>query len=226
MTEHNFSPQEYKINLYKHFARIGKALSNHVRLEILDLLIQSEHTVESLAQKTNLPIANVSQHLQVLKSAQVVCVRREGTYGHYRVINEHIVALWRHMTDFAEETMPEVQDMMASPPPTESINAETVLAGLSNGEYVLLDARPSDEYAAGHLPHAVSVPIDIIEDALTTLPKDRPIVVYCRNRYCLLADSVAEALKQRGYDVQVLSMGMLEWQTEQYPIELNRNQSE
>lgn len=213
---------EFKLALYEQFARIGKALGNPRRLEMVDLLIQAEHTVEDLAQKTGMTVANVSQHLQVLKSCHIVHIRKEGTYVHYRIADENLLKVWQSLTDFAQESLPEINQMLGTM--KESVNLETIsseelLAGLQDGSIVILDARPKDEYASGHIPQAISIPPDTLEDMLKDMPQETEFVTYCRNRYCLLSDSLAKVLQAKGYRIRLLEDGFAEWKASGLPVE-------
>lgn len=214
--------QNYKHRLYEQFARIGKALGNAHRLEIVDLLAQTDHSVDSLARKTGMSIASVSQHLQILRGAQLVAVRREGTYAYYRLADENVLRVWLAISQLAQVHLAEIdkltRDFFKDRPALEAISADELLKRLEDVTLTLIDARPQDEYQAGHIPGAISLPMEAFETGLDRLILENEIVVYCRSAYCLLSDEVALALYQRGFAVRVLEEGMLEWQHSGFPI--------
>ena len=214
-----------KRELYRHLARIGKALGNDRRLEIIDLLAQSEHTVEGLAQKTEMSVASVSQHLQVLRSARLVKVRREGTYGFYSLADKQVLKAWNEISALAQSHLLEIDHLIRTlfeeRSSLKGISASELLERMKSDTIVLLDARPTDEYRAGHIPGAVSLPVDQLEAYLDTLPHDQEIVAYCRTSYCLLSDELAVILKSKGFDVRVLETGMSDWQALGYPVEVS-----
>jgi DNA-binding transcriptional ArsR family regulator len=211
---------DYKEHLYEQFARIGKVLGHPIRLEILDLLAQGEHSVETLCEKIGAPLANVSQHLQRLRGAKLVQVRRQGTYIFYRLADEEVSLAWQSIKKLAQQRYYELDRLMQDyqAKEVEVISVEELLARLHDKDILLLDARPADEYQAGHLPEALSLPINVLEDRLAHLPQDREFVAYCRNEYCLLSDELALALKQRGYQVKRLAQGVAEWKNQGHPL--------
>src|SRR5438128_3141487 len=153
----------FKTHLYEQFARIGKALSSAHRLELLEVLAQGEHSVEALAQETGMSVANASQHLQVLRAAQLVDVRREGVYIYYRLADERVFSLWQAMRDVGEARIAEinriVQTYLHDRNLLQPINFTELRQRLVEGDVILLDVRPREEYAAGHLPGALSIPV-------------------------------------------------------------------
>lgn len=221
--------QEFRHALYEQFARIGKALGNARRLEIFDLLSQAEQSVETLAQKTGMSVASVSQNLQILRSARLVIVRREGTYAYYRLADEHVLRVWTAMSELGMSHLLEIDNLMKSYTgqrgKLEAINADDLIRRLKDGSLVLLDARPQDEYEAGHIPGALSLPVSSLEVDLLALSKEQEIVAYCRNSYCLLSNELAEVLQGKGYKVRVLDGGITNWQLQNRPIERDSNSS-
>ncbi|NJL92365.1 MAG: metalloregulator ArsR/SmtB family transcription factor [Anaerolineae bacterium] len=217
----NTQKNEYKLQLYEQFARIGKALGSPRRLEIIDLLAQTDHTVEGLARKTEMSVANVSQHLQVLRAARLVAVRREGTFAYYRLADAMVLKVWLSINDLAQTHLLEIDDLMHNffqqRASLEAIDAAELLERLRSESVILLDARPEDEYQAGHIPGAINLPLEALEAELN-LQRDKEVVAYCRSAYCLLSDELALALQQRGYRVRVLDQGMMEWQRAGLPI--------
>ena len=224
-TEH----REFKDLIFEQFARIGKALSHPKRLEILDLLAQAERTVEQIARETTMPVANASQHLQVLKAARMVEVRREGLYAYYRLADEGVFRAWRAVRDLGEARLAEldrvVESYLKNREALEAVDAVGLMERLADESVVILDVRPEEEYRAGHVPGALSVPVSSLEAALQVLPKDKEIVAYCRGPYCVFSDEAVALLKSRGYRAIRLTEGFPEWRDSGYPIEVEREVS-
>ena len=212
----------FKDVLYEQFARIGKALSNGHRLELLEVLAQGEHSVETLAQETGMSIANASQHLQVLRSAQLVEVRREGIYQYYRLADEPVFALWQAMRRVGESRIAEidriVQTYLHDRSLLQPISAAELIQRQIEGNILLLDVRPGEEYAAGHLPDALSIPIAELKTRLAELPQEREIVAYCRGPYCVFADEAVSLLRAHGYHAQRLEQGLPDWRALGLPV--------
>ena len=215
--------REFKDRLFEQFARIGKALASPKRLEIVDLLAQGERTVEEIASETAMPVANASQHLQALKGARMVESRREGLYAYYRLADEGVFLTWQAVRALGETRLAEVDRVvdtyLEDRGALEAVGATELMERLSSGSVVVLDTRPAEEYRAGHIPGALSVPVDDLEAALQTLPRDKEIVAYCRGRYCVFSDEVVLALSARGYRASRLTEGFPEWRAAGYPVE-------
>lgn len=220
--------REFKDRLFEQFARIGKALASPKRLEIVDLLAQGERTVEEIARETAMPVANASQHLQALKSARMVESRREGLYAYYRLAGEGVFLTWRAIRALGETHLAEVDRVVATyledREALEAVEAKELMERLGDGSVVVLDVRPVEEYRAGHIPGAVSVPVDALEAALQTLPRDKEVVAYCRGPYCVFSDEVVRALRVRGYQASRLADGFPEWRAAGYPVEADYTQ--
>jgi len=214
--------RQFKDELYGQFARMGKALSNPHRLELLDLLAQGERTVEDLAGEANLPIANASQHLQALRAAQLVSVRRDGLYAYYRLSDERVFRVWQALRDLGELQLAEVnrlvQNFLQDRSPLQSINAGELVKRLEAGEVLILDVRPELEYQAGHIPEARSIPIDELEARLDELPRNQEIIAYCRGPYCVFADEAVTLLQKHGYRARRLAEGLPDWQALNLPV--------
>jgi rhodanese-related sulfurtransferase/DNA-binding MarR family transcriptional regulator len=214
--------RQFKDELYAQFARISKALSNPHRLEILELLAQGERTVEDLAGEASLPIANASQHLQVLRAAQLVDVRRDGLYAYYRLSDERVFCLWQTLRNLGELQLAEVnrlvQTFFQHRGPLQSINAAELVERMEAGDVLVLDVRPELEYQAGHIPEARSIPIDELEARLDELPGDQEIIAYCRGPYCVFADEAVTLLQKHGYRARRLIDGLPDWQTLHLPV--------
>lgn len=221
--------REFKDLIFEQFARIGKALSHPKRLEILDLLAQAERTVEEIAREAAMPVANASQHLQVLKAARMVEVRREGLYAHYRLADEGVFRALRAVKELGEARLAEVDRVVEAyledRGTMEAVDAAGLMERLAEESVVVLDVRPKEEYRAGHVPGALSVPVSSLEAALQVLPKDREIVAYCRGPYCVFSDEAVAFLKSRGYRAIRLTEGFPEWRDSGYPIEEERRRS-
>ena len=220
---HNTEHREFKDLIFEQFARIGKALSHPKRLEILDLLAQAERTVERVARETAIPVANASQHLQVLKAARMVEVHREGLYAHYRLADEGVFRAWRAVRDLGEARLAEVdrvvETYLKDRGAMEAVDAVELMERLSDESVVVLDVRPEEEYRAGHVPGALSVPVSSLEVALQVLPKDKEIIAYCRGPYCVFSDEAVAFLKSRGYRASRLTEGFPEWRAAGLPVE-------
>src|ERR687897_3252986 len=214
--------REFKDRLFEQFARIGKALASPRRLEILDLLSQGERTVEQIAKETAMSVASASQHLQVLKPARMVEVRRDGLYMHYRLAGEDVFRTWQAVRTLAESRLSEVDGVveayLVDRDALEAVDAAELMERLSAGSVVVLDVRPEEEYRAGHIPGALSVPVDALEAALQTLPKDREVVAYCRGPYCVFSDEAVALLRARGYRGRRLRQGLPDWRAAGEPV--------
>jgi len=215
--------RQFKDELYGQFARIGKALSNPHRLELVDLLAQGERTVEDLATEANLPIANASQHLQVLRAAQLVDVRRDGLYAYYRLSNERVFHVWQVLQDLGDHQLAEVgrlvQDFLQDRSSLQSVNAAELVKRMEAGDVLILDVRPELEYRSGHIPGARSIPVDELEARLAELPRDQEIIAYCRGPYCVFADEAVTLLQKHGYRARRLTDGLPDWQARNLPVE-------
>jgi rhodanese-related sulfurtransferase len=215
--------REFKDRLFGQFARIGKALSSPRRLEIVDLLAQGERTVEEIAKETSMSVASASQHLQALKGTRMVEARREGLYMHYRLADEDVFRTWQAVRALAESRLSEVNGVveayLTDRDALEAVDSSDLLERLRDGSVVVLDIRPEVEYRAGHIPGALSVPVDALEAALKTLPRDREVVAYCRGPYCVFSDEAVAFLRARGYRARRLRQGLPDWRAAGMPVE-------
>lgn len=214
----------FKNLLYEQFARIGKALANPHRLELLDVLAQGEYSVEVLAEETGMSVANASQHLQVLRAAHLVETRREGVTIYYRLAGEEVFRMWQVMRQVGEARMAEidriVQTFLHDRTLLQPITAAELLERLLEGNVILLDVRPVAEYAAGHLPGALSIPVAELEARLPELSQDKVIVAYCRGPYCVFADEAVALLHTHGYNARRLEQGLPDWRALGLPVEV------
>ncbi len=213
--------RERKDALYAEFARIGKALANPKRLELLDLLIQGERSVESLARAAGLGLTTISAHLQALRQARLVTARREGTRIYYRAASMDVVALYATLLDVAHTHLAEAGAAARAylGGEVESVSREELLDRVRTGEVVVLDVRPEEEYAAGHIPGALSIPVDQLPGRLAELPADTEVVAYCRGTYCVLAHDAVRLLRAHGRPARRLAGGLLEWRLDGLPVE-------
>ncbi len=213
----------FKDSLFEQFARVGKALSNGHRLELLELLAQGERSVEELADLAGLSLANASQHLQVLRSARLVAMRKDGLYARYRLNNDGALKLWLAFRKFGESEIADVQHLVRSylhkRESLEAITAEQLRSRLDQGNVVVMDVRPMEEYCHGHIRGALSIPVDELEQRLKQLSKRKTIVAYCRGPYCVFADEAVRLLQAHGYRALRLEQGFPEWKMLGLPIE-------
>lgn len=218
----NETHRAFKNALFEEFARLPKALSSPKRLELIDLLAQGERTVEALAHEAGMSTANTSQHLQTLKAAHLVEVRRDGLYGHYRLASPDVFALWQVVRRVGETQLAEinrvVQTYVSDRDALEGISIRQLQARLEQGEVLLLDVRPEVEYRAGHIPGARSVPIGELAERLDTLPAGQEVVAYCRGPYCVFADEAVGLLRERGVQAKRLTEGFPDWQALGLPV--------
>ena len=219
----------FKDQMYEQFARIVRAMANPHRLELIDLLAQGERTVEDLAHQTSLSVANASQHLQTLRAAQLVEVRREGLYAYYRLGDESVFRVWQAIRDLGESRLAEidriVRTFLANREDLEAVSAGELLSRLQTNGVVVLDVRPGEEYRAGHIPGARSVPMSELESALTDIPRAHEVIAYCRGPYCVFADEAVEMLQSRGYNAKRLHGGLPDWRAAGYPVETASDQA-
>ncbi|MCP4042029.1 MAG: metalloregulator ArsR/SmtB family transcription factor [Gammaproteobacteria bacterium] len=217
------SSNNFKQELFTQFARVGKALGNANRLELLDFLAQGERSVEALASVSGLTVANTSQHLQQLRQAGLVMTRKKGQHVYYRIAGNEVVTLIEAQRSVAEHYLAEVDRLVNTyltvKDSLEPLPQKELLDRVRNGLVTVLDVRPPEEYAAGHLPGAVNVPIAELEKQLDQLQPDQEIVAYCRGPYCVLAYKAVARLREKGFRVRRLQDGYPEWKQSGLPIE-------
>jgi len=206
-----------KVALFDELARAAKALASGRRLELVDVLANGERTVEALAGEVGLSVANTSQHLQILRQAGLVTTRREGTSIHYRLAAPEVLELWRALRTLAAGRLAEVERLAAAylgaRDELEPVTREELARRLQDGDdLVVVDVRPAAEYAAGHLPRAVSIPVGELRRRLAELPGDREVVAYCRGPYCAFAHEAVAVLREEGFSARRLEDGLPEWQ--------------
>jgi len=222
MTE--MTGRQVKDGLYDQFARIGKAVAHPKRIELLDLLCQGERSVEVLAQAAALSVTNASAHLKVLREARLVETRKEGTRVYYRLGSESVCELYFSVRDVAAERFAEVEmmvrDYFEARDQLEPVTREELLARTDDGSVLVLDVRPKEEYQAGHIPGAISIPMAHLEERLADLPRGTEIVAYCRGPYCVLAPQALEVLRRHGFKARRLQDGLPEWRHAGLPVQI------
>jgi rhodanese-related sulfurtransferase/DNA-binding transcriptional ArsR family regulator len=220
--QHDRAHRAFKDRLYGQFARIGKALANPFRLEILELLAQGERTVESLADEIGISLANASQHLQGLREAGLAESRKAGLHVHYRLADDAVLALSKAIRLVAERRLAEldrlVRDHFGDRADPEPVAMDDLLERARSGNVVILDTRPASEYAAGHIAGAISVPVDELQERLGKLPKGKEYVAYCRGPYCIYADHAVEILRKSGRKARRMLDGYPEWKVAGHPV--------
>jgi len=202
----------FKDSIYEQFARIGKAVSSPRRLELLDLLCQGPRTVEALAKESGLTVANASQHLQVLRSARLVETEKDGLYVTYRLADQKVCEFFLAMRMLAESRLAEVEQIkrrfLRGREGMEPVDRQALLERVRKGAVTVLDVRPAEEYRAGHIPGAISLPLKELQLRLADLPRDQVIVAYCRGPYCVLSIQAVEILRARGFKAVRIEEGI------------------
>ncbi len=220
--------RRFKTAIYEQFARIGKALAHPSRLELLELLCQGPRTVEALAREAGLGLANTSQHLKVLRQARLVEAEKAGLYVTYRLADEQVCRFFRSLRRLAEMRLAEVGEItrrfLEAREDWQPVDREQLLAKVRDGAVTVLDVRPPEEYAAGHLAGALSVPLKDLERRLAELPRDREIVAYCRGPYCVLAIEAVEILRRHGFTAYRLQEGVPDWKAMGFPVAAERRE--
>lgn len=213
---------EVRDALYEQFARIGQAISNPTRLHLLSLLDQGEKSVDTLSKQSGHRFVTVSSHLKVLREAHLVTTRRDGRQMFYRVASEDVMRLCSMLRTVGLGALPEVRELVhryySAPETMTPIDARELLQQAQRYEVLLIDLRPAEEYAAGHLPEAHSIPFAELEKHLDDLPDDKPILAYCRGRYCVMGVRGVDLLRARGLNAQRLPWGVADWQLQGHPL--------
>lgn len=216
--------RETKNFLYEQVARIGKAVASPKRLELIELLCQGEKSVEDLAAQADITVKLASAHLKELRVARLVATRKEGKYVLYRLASTSVADLWVNLRSTAEDRLVELQlalaNLAAHGDELEGLDRKSILKKAAAGEVLVLDVRPSEEFAVAHLPHARSLPVDELRKRLAELPKDTPLVAYCRGPFCLMAKDAVALLRKKGYRAMHLTDGVAEWRARGLPIEV------
>jgi len=215
--------RRFKTAIYEQFARVGKALASAHRVELVELLSQGPRTVEILARMADMTLANTSAHLQVLRGAGLVESTKEGLFVTYRLADPSVADLLLSVRTVAEARLAEVakvtRDFLAANSQLEPVDEAALRARVRKGQVTLLDVRPPEEFAAGHIPGALSVPLPELARQLSKLPKRREVVAYCRGPYCVLAVEAVKQLRARGFRAVRLEEGVLDWAALGLPVE-------
>jgi rhodanese-related sulfurtransferase/DNA-binding transcriptional ArsR family regulator len=215
--------REFKDRLYEQLGRIAKGLDSPRRLEMLEVLAQGEHSVEDLAGQTGLSLANASRHLQILRGARLVEGRKDGLRVFYRLADPEVYDAVRAVRALAERRLAEIDALVRTylkgRDELEAVPREELLRRVRDGSVVVIDVRPPEEYRAGHIEGALSMPIEQLERRLRELPARKEVVAYCRGPYCLMAYSAVEKLRAKGRRARRLAEGFPEWRAAGLPVE-------
>ena len=221
------STQDLKQQIFSQIARIGKVVGHGHRLHLLDYLAQGERTVETLAKLTGLSVANTSQHLHVMRQSGIVVARKAGLYVYYNLADDEIVRLLSSMRKLAESHLAEVDRLVRAyltvKDELEPIPRQELFERVRQGIVTVLDVRPQEEYAFGHVPGAVNVPLKDLTKRLKELPPDQEIVAYCRGPHCVLAFEAVAQLRENGFQARRLEDGFPEWREAGLPVEKTTN---
>jgi rhodanese-related sulfurtransferase len=215
--------RKFKDAIYEQLARLGKATSSPTRLELLDLLCQGPRTVEALAEQAAVPIANASQHLQVLRAARLVEAEKKGLYVEYRLADDAVSRFFVAFRGLAEARLAEVdrviREYRVERGAMDAVDESELRRRIRSGEVTVLDVRPAEEYRAGHIPGAISIPIDELKTRLKEVPKGRDIVAYCRGPYCVMALDAVALLRKKGFTAHRMDEGVADWRARGWRVE-------
>lgn len=215
----------FKDRVYLELAKITKALANPHRLEILELLAQGDCSVEQISIQTNLSFANASQHLQVLKTAQLVEVTRNGNYIHYRLASANVFKAWQALRDVGVERLSSVEKLVSDFRKSRfwmhPVTIDELITRLDSGKLTILDVRPETEFRKGHIANSISIPFNQLPKRLKELPKRNEIIAYCRGPFCVYADDAVALLNKSGYKARRLEQGYPDWAVMGLPVEMN-----
>jgi len=216
--------REFKNALYAQFARIGHALASPKRIELLDLLGQGEKVVEALSEQIATPIKNTSAHLRVLRQARLVETRRDGTYVYYRLADDDVFRLLRTLEALGHSRLADVQQVVQGyldgHDELEPVTFKELRRLMREDDVTVVDVRPADEYEAGHIPGALSMPVPELKRRLRELSKGREIIAYCRGRYCVYSLEAVTLLRKQGYRARRADEGLPDWRAAGFPVEL------
>lgn len=216
--------RDFKDTLYSQFARIGHALASPKRIELLDLLAQGEKTVELLAQQIATPMKNTSAHLRVLRQARLVDTRAEGTYVHYRLADDDVLSVLRAVEALGHRRLADVQQAvrlyMDAQDQFEPVSFADLRRLMKDGSVVVVDVRPAEEFKAGHIPGALSLPVPQLKSRLRELHKRREVIAYCRGKYCVYSLDAVKLLRKHGYRARRVADGMPDWRAAGLPVKV------
>lgn len=209
--------------MYEQFARLGKAMAAPKRLELLELLCQGPRTVEALAEQAALSVANASQHLQILRAARLVESEKKGLYVEYRLADDEVCRFFIALRGLAESRLAEVEQVareyFKERGGMEAVEGDELLRRVRSGEVTVLDVRPPEEYRAGHIPGALSIPVSELKARLKELPRKREVVAYCRGPYCVMAVEAVELLRKKGFKAHRMEEGVVDWRARGFRVE-------
>ena len=212
----------FKDRVYEQLARISKAIASPQRLELLDLLSQSPRTVENLAQEAHLTVANTSRHLQILRAAHLIGAEKEGVFVRYRLTDDTVADFYRALRLLAASHLAELdhvtRQFFAERDRLEPVDRKTLLTRVRKGLATIIDVRPVEEYHAGHIAGAISIPVDELKGRLAELPRKQEIVAYCRGPYCVLAAQAVEMLREQGFQALRLEDSIADWRAHGLPV--------
>jgi rhodanese-related sulfurtransferase/DNA-binding transcriptional ArsR family regulator len=215
--------RRFKDATYEQFARIGKAVSAPRRLEILDLLGQGPRTVEALAGQAGISMANASQHLQILRRARLVEAEKRGLHVEYRLADRQVDKFLHSLRRLAESRLAEIEGItrayLEKRGALESVDGDELVRRVREGAVTVLDVRPPEEYRAGHIPGALSVPLPELRERIPQLPRNREIVAYCRGPYCVMAIEAVQLLRHEGFRAHRLEQGVQDWRARGWRVE-------
>lgn len=214
---------EQKRSIYQHFAAVAKALGHEYRWELLELIAQGERSVESLSQGAELAVATVSQHLQQMRRAGLVRSRKEGRFIYYSLADDRVISLMAGLREVAEHNIAEVRQLVDSfhgdSSELDAVDADELMAQIESGGVTLLDVRPEQEYSAGHLPGALNIPVEELQERLRELPEGQTIVAYCRGPFCTLSEDAVKLLREQGLEAIRFDSGYPEWRASGLPVQ-------
>ena len=214
--------REFKDALYAQFARIGHALASPRRIELLDLLGQGEKTVEVLARQTATPIKSTSAHLRVLRQARLVETRRDGTYMHYRLAGDDVSSVLRALESLGHRRLTDVQSVVQlyldGRDQLEAVTLKELRRLIRDGEVTVVDVRPAEEFHAGHIPGALSIPVPELKRRMREIARDREVIAYCRGRYCVYSLEAVTLLRRHGYRARRAKEGLPDWRAAGMPV--------
>jgi len=221
--------REFKDRIYELLARVSKALSAPKRLELLDLLSQGPRTVETLAGLADLTVGNASQHLKILRAARLVDATRQGLYVEYRLADVEVARFFVALRTLAASRLADVErvtrEFFERRGELEAVESEELVRRMRGGEVTVLDVRPAEEYAAGHIPGARSIPVGELAQRLKELPRDRDVVAYCRGPYCVMAAEAVAILRRKGFTAHRLEHGVADWRARGWRVATARAQA-
>lgn len=217
------SHRQFKDRIYDELAALAKAISAPKRLELVDLLCQGPRTVEALARQSNMSVANASQHLHVLRGAGLVESEKKGLYVEYRLADDDVARFFLALRALGESRFAGVKlvarEYFDSRGATEAVEGDELLRRVRKGEVTVLDVRPAEEYRAGHIPGAISIPVGELEARLKELPKNREVVAYCRGPYCVMAADAVDLLRKKGYRAHRMEQGVVDFRARGWRLE-------